>query len=58
MSYFTQCPIYGEQCPMHGEFPSDAWLKMNAREKIIFKDKINVISTELFENYAQNLDIL
>ena len=20
-------------CPMHGEFPSDAWLKMNAREK-------------------------
>ena len=24
-------------CPMHGEFPSGAWLKINAREKIIFK---------------------
>ena len=24
-------------CPMYGEFPSNAWLKMNARDKIIFK---------------------
>ena len=38
-------------CPMHGEFPSDAWLKMNAREKIIFKGEINVFSTKIFENY-------
>ena len=29
-------------CPMHDEFPSDAGLKMNAREKIIFKGEINV----------------
>ena len=33
-------------CPMHGEFPSDAWLKMNAREKTIFKGEINVFSTK------------
>ena len=38
-------------CPMHGEFPSGAWLKMNAREKIIFKGEINVFSTKTFENY-------
>ena len=38
-------------CPMHGEFLSDAWLKMKAREKIIFKGEINVFSTKIFENY-------
>ena len=38
-------------CPMHGEFPSDAWLKMNAREKSIFKSEINVFSTKIFEYY-------
>ena len=38
-------------CPMHGEFPSDARLKMKAREKIIYKGELNVFSTKIFENY-------
>ena len=38
-------------CPMYGEFPSDAWLRMNARGKTIFKDEINVFSTKKIENY-------
>ena len=38
-------------CAMYGEFPFDAWLKMNAREIIIFKGEINVLSTKIFENY-------
>ena len=29
-------------CPMHGEFPSDAWLKMNSRGQTIFKGETNV----------------
>ena len=41
-------------CPMHFEFPSDAWLKMNAREEIIFKGEISVFSTKIFENYEYN----
>ena len=36
-------------CPMHGEFPSDAWLKTNAREKNIFKDEKNVFPTKIFK---------
>ena len=45
-------------CPMHGEFPSDAWLKMNTREKTIFKGELNVFSIKsskimirIFSNY-------
>ena len=47
-------------CPMHGEFPSDAWLKMNAREKTIFKGEINVFSTKIFEKlwFEFSLNIL
>ena len=44
-------------CPMHGEFPSDVWLKIIAREKIIFKGEINVFSTKSFENYDYNFSL-
>ena len=41
------------QCPMHGEFPSDAWLKINAREKNIFRGEMKVFSPKIFEDYDE-----
>ena len=37
--FVYMCIVIALHCPMHGEFPSDAWLKMNAREKTISKVK-------------------
>ena len=38
-------------CPMYGEFPSDAWLKMNAREEKILTVKMPCIKRKSFIIY-------
>ena len=51
LSAYTMSFALLKNCPMYGEFPSDARLKMNAREEINFKGEINVFITKIFENY-------
>ena len=46
LSAYTMSFALLNKCPMYGEFPSDAWLNMNAIEKIIFKGEINVFITK------------
>ena len=42
-------------CPMHCEFPSDAWLKINAKERKTFK---NVKQKCIFKKNLRKLQFL